>query len=142
MVDTVETAVEIAESVRRGERKANDVLDAALEAIAERNHGLGAFVHVDEAVARAAAGAVDDAVARGDDPGPFAGVPIGVKDLEDCAGMPTTYGSLAFLGRGPHRPGGDGELRGLVDPHPGVFHPPARCQVKLTTAAATGSTCA
>jgi aspartyl-tRNA(Asn)/glutamyl-tRNA(Gln) amidotransferase subunit A len=96
-----ESAIEIAESVRRGERKAGDVLDAALEAIAERNDELGAFVHVDEAVAREAAAAVDAAVARGDDPGPFAGVPIGVKDLEDCAGMPTTYGSLAFLGRGP-----------------------------------------
>jgi aspartyl-tRNA(Asn)/glutamyl-tRNA(Gln) amidotransferase subunit A len=100
MADMAETAIEIAESVRRGERKANDVLDATLEAIAERNHELGAFVHVDEGVARAAADAVDGAVARGDDPGPLAGVPIGVKDLEDCAGMPTTYGSLAFLGRG------------------------------------------
>ncbi len=101
MGETGETAIEVAESVRRGERKANDVLDAALEAIAERNDELGAFVHLDEGVARAAADAVDDAVARGDDPGPFAGVPIGVKDLEDCAGMPTTYGSLLFLGRGP-----------------------------------------
>jgi aspartyl-tRNA(Asn)/glutamyl-tRNA(Gln) amidotransferase subunit A len=96
-----ESAIEIAESVRRGERKASDVLDATLEAIAERNDELGAFVHLDEAVAREAADAVDAAVARGDDPGPFAGVPIGVKDLEDCAGMPTTYGSLAYLGRGP-----------------------------------------
>ena len=33
------------------------------------------------------------------DPGPFAGVPFGVKDLEDCAGMPTTHGSLLFAGR-------------------------------------------
>jgi aspartyl-tRNA(Asn)/glutamyl-tRNA(Gln) amidotransferase subunit A len=96
-----ESAIEIAESVRQGERKASDLLDAALEAIADRNDELGAFVHVDEAIARAAAEAVDAAVARGDDPGLFAGVPIGVKDLEDCAGMPTTYGSLAYLGRGP-----------------------------------------
>ena len=40
--------------------------------------------------------AVDAAVAAGD-PGPFAGVPIGVKDLEDCAGMPG-YGSLPSPG--------------------------------------------
>jgi aspartyl-tRNA(Asn)/glutamyl-tRNA(Gln) amidotransferase subunit A len=96
-----ESAIEVADAVRRGERKAGDVLDAALAAIAARNDELGAFVHLDESVARRAADAVDDAVARGEDPGPFAGVPFGVKDLEDCAGMPTTYGSLAFLGRGP-----------------------------------------
>ena len=32
-------------------------------------------------------------VASGADPGPLAGVPIGVKDLEDAAGFPTTHGS-------------------------------------------------
>jgi aspartyl-tRNA(Asn)/glutamyl-tRNA(Gln) amidotransferase subunit A len=52
-------------------------------------------------LARAAAEAVDDAVARGDDPGPFAGVPFGVKDLDDCAGMPTSHGSLVYKGKGP-----------------------------------------
>jgi aspartyl-tRNA(Asn)/glutamyl-tRNA(Gln) amidotransferase subunit A len=99
--ESTATAIEVAESVRRGERKAADVVDAALAAVAERNDELGAFVHVDEAGARAAAEAVDDAVARGDDPGPLAGVPIGVKDLEDCAGMPTSHGSLLYVGRGP-----------------------------------------
>ncbi|HET9611324.1 MAG TPA: amidase family protein [Acidimicrobiales bacterium] len=96
-----ETAIETAEAVRRGERRAVEVLDEALAAIAAGDERLGAFVHVDEGVARAAAEAVDAAVARGEDPGPFAGVPIGVKDLEDCAGMPTTKGSLVYAGRGP-----------------------------------------
>jgi aspartyl-tRNA(Asn)/glutamyl-tRNA(Gln) amidotransferase subunit A len=96
-----QSAIEIATSVRRGERRAVEVLDEALAAIADGDGRLGAFVHVDEQVARAAAEAVDDRVAVGDDPGPFAGVPLGVKDLEDCAGMPTSHGSLAFAGRGP-----------------------------------------
>ena len=96
-----QTAIEIAEAVRRGERRAVEVLDDALAAIASGNERLGAFVHLDEGIARAAAEAVDAAVAAGHDPGPFAGVPFGVKDLEDCAGMPTTHGSLAFAGRGP-----------------------------------------
>jgi aspartyl-tRNA(Asn)/glutamyl-tRNA(Gln) amidotransferase subunit A len=69
--------------------------------MADGNDRLGAFVHVDEGLARRAAEAVDAAVAAGRDPGPFAGVPIGVKDLEDCAGMPTSRGSLVFAGRGP-----------------------------------------
>ena len=96
-----QSAVEIAASVRRGERRAVEVLDEALAAVAAGNDALGAFVHVDEGLARAAAEAVDATVAAGRDPGPFAGVPIGVKDLEDCAGMPTTHGSLPFAGRGP-----------------------------------------
>jgi aspartyl-tRNA(Asn)/glutamyl-tRNA(Gln) amidotransferase subunit A len=96
-----QSAIEVAESVRGGERRAVEVLDEALAAIAAGNDELGAFVHLDEGLARAAAEAVDAAVAAGHDPGPFAGVPIGVKDLEDCAGMPTSYGSLPFVGRGP-----------------------------------------
>jgi aspartyl-tRNA(Asn)/glutamyl-tRNA(Gln) amidotransferase subunit A len=96
-----QSAIEVAESVRRGERRAVEVLEEALAGIAAGNEELGAFVHLDERLARAAAEAVDAAVASGHDPGPFAGVPIGVKDLEDCAGMPTTYGSLPFVGRGP-----------------------------------------
>jgi aspartyl-tRNA(Asn)/glutamyl-tRNA(Gln) amidotransferase subunit A len=96
-----QSAVEIAASVRRGERRAVEVLDEALAAVAAGNDALGAFVHVDEGLARAAAEAVDATVAAGRDPGPFAGVPIGVKDLEDCAGMPTTHGSVPFAGRGP-----------------------------------------
>ncbi|MGH9276191.1 MAG: amidase family protein, partial [Acidimicrobiales bacterium] len=96
-----ETAIEIAASVRTGERKATEVLDACLVGVSAGNDALNAFVHLDEGLARAAAEAVDAAVAAGEDPGPFAGVPIGVKDLEDCAGMPTSHGSLVFKGRGP-----------------------------------------
>ena len=96
-----ETAIEIAEAVRAGERKATEVLDACLAEVAAGNDALNAFVHLDEGLARRAAEAVDAAVARGEDPGPLAGVPFGVKDLDDCAGMPTSHGSLVFKGRGP-----------------------------------------
>ena len=88
--------VELADSVRRGERKATELLDEALERIDAGNEALNAFVHLDEGIARTAAEAVDAAVARGDDPGPLAGVPLGVKDLHNCAGMPTSHGSLWF----------------------------------------------
>src|SRR5918995_472114 len=98
-----QSAVEIAASVRRGERRAVEVLDEALAAVAAGNDALGAFVHVDEGLARAAAEAVDATVAAGRDPRPFAGGPMGGKDLEDCAGMPTTHGSVPFAGRGPVR---------------------------------------
>ena len=93
------TVIELAESVRRGERKAVEVVDEYLGRIAEGNERLNAFVHLDADLAHAAASAVDEAVARGDDPGPLAGVPFGVKDLEHCEGMPTTFGSVPV-----HRP--------------------------------------
>ncbi|MEN3273805.1 MAG: aspartyl-tRNA(Asn)/glutamyl-tRNA(Gln) amidotransferase subunit [Actinomycetota bacterium] len=96
-----DTVIGIADAVRRGERTAVDVLDEALDAIAVDNERLNAFVHVDADLARRAAEAVDAAVARGDDPGVLAGVPFGVKDLEDCAGMPTSHGSLLYLEHGP-----------------------------------------
>src|SRR5437867_1560155 len=95
------TVIETAEAVRRGELKATAVLDECLDAIAAGNERLNAFVHLDPDLARDAASAVDDVVARGEDPGPLAGVPFGVKDLEDCAGMPTSQGSLLYKGRGP-----------------------------------------
>jgi aspartyl-tRNA(Asn)/glutamyl-tRNA(Gln) amidotransferase subunit A len=97
----VKTVIEIAEAVRRGELKAVEVLDDCLERINAGNGALNAFVHLDPDLARQAADAVDEAVARGDDPGPFAGVPFGVKDLEDCAGMPTSHGSLLYKDRPP-----------------------------------------
>jgi aspartyl-tRNA(Asn)/glutamyl-tRNA(Gln) amidotransferase subunit A len=96
-----QTVVELAEQVRRGERTAADLLDETLKAIAERNDDLNAFVHLDPDLARRAAERVDEMVRAGEDPGPLAGVPFGVKDLEDCEGMPTTHGSLLFAGRGP-----------------------------------------
>src|SRR5436305_6400712 len=95
------TVIETAEAVRRGELKAVEVLDECLTAIDAGNGALNAFVHLDPEPAREAADAVDQAVAAGRDPGPLAGLPFGVKDLEDCARMPTSRGSLLYKGRGP-----------------------------------------
>ncbi len=41
---------------------------------------------------------IDDAVADGEDPGPLAGIPLGVKDLDDAAGFVTSHGSAVFAG--------------------------------------------
>ena len=51
--------------------------------------------------ARAAADAVDAAVARGDDPGPLAGVPIALKDNLCTRGVPTTCSSKILEGWKP-----------------------------------------
>ena len=92
------TVIELAGAVRRGERSAVAATEAALERAridaAAGAAGLNAFVAIDADLALEAAQRVDETVARGEDPGPLAGVPFGVKDLEDCAGLPTSHGSL------------------------------------------------
>ena len=95
------TVIETASLVRRGEMKATEALDETLAAIDRHNPELNSFVHVDVDLARAAAERIDERVARGEDPGPLAGVPFGVKDLDDCEGMPTSKGSLWFKGGPP-----------------------------------------
>jgi len=94
--DELPSATEIADAVRAGELRAVDVLERCIAEIERQNETLNAFVALDLDAARAAAQAIDDAVSRGEDPGPFAGVPIGVKDLEDCAGMTTSHGSMLY----------------------------------------------
>ncbi|HLK10521.1 MAG TPA: amidase family protein [Candidatus Binatia bacterium] len=88
----------IAAAVRRREVSPVDVVAAALARIERLDPALGAFVALRPEAALAEARALAERIARGDDPGPLAGVPFGVKDLEDLAGMPTTHGSVPFRG--------------------------------------------
>ena len=69
-----------------------------LDTIERGNPDLNVFVYIDAEHALGAARAVDAVVhdRRVGELGPLAGVPFGVKDLEDCAGMPTTRGSRWF----------------------------------------------
>ena len=86
------TVAGTAAAVRTGERSASDNVEAALVS-AVAHSALNAFTILHDEPARAAAAAVDRAVANGDDPGPLAGVPVAVKDLVDEAGIPNTRGS-------------------------------------------------
>src|SRR5690349_7637944 len=95
------TVVETADLLRRREASASEVLEASLTAIDTRNGALNAFVHLDVDGARRHAAEIDRRIAAGDDVGPLAGVPFGVKDLDDCAGMPTTHGSRWYQGLPP-----------------------------------------
>ena len=95
------SVAQVAEDVRSGKTSAREVARAALDRIAELNGTINAFVAVDADAAMDAASAIDARVAAGEDPGPLAGVPIGVKDLEDAAGYRTTKGSAAFASSPP-----------------------------------------
>ena len=84
--------------MREGRLTAASLVDHALGQIDRHNPRLNAFVAVDGERARAAAATVDRKVADGVDPGPLAGIPLAVKDLEDAAGFVTSHGSPAFAG--------------------------------------------
>ncbi len=89
-------AVEIARRVRSREVSAAEVLAAHLQQIDELDGQIGSVWLTMRERAEREAGAVDAAVARGEDPGPLAGVPVGWKDLIDTGGTRTTYGSRLF----------------------------------------------
>jgi aspartyl-tRNA(Asn)/glutamyl-tRNA(Gln) amidotransferase subunit A len=98
---TIPTVLEAAAAIRAGDLSAESLTLRCLDAIARVDPRLNAFVHLAPESALATARAVDRARARSgpDALGPLAGVPFGVKDLEDCAGMPTTRGSRWFAGQ-------------------------------------------
>jgi aspartyl-tRNA(Asn)/glutamyl-tRNA(Gln) amidotransferase subunit A len=95
------TALETARAVRAGERRAADVVEECLAAIAAREAEVHAFNLVLADGARAAAAEVDRRVAAGDDPGPLAGVPVALKDNLATRGVPTTGGSRILDGWRP-----------------------------------------
>lgn len=92
------TVIEAARSIREGSVTAEALTRRCIDAIDRHNGLLNAFVHLDVESALVAARTVDRAVASGAAAmlGPLAGIPFGVKDLENCAGMPTTRGSRWF----------------------------------------------
>jgi aspartyl-tRNA(Asn)/glutamyl-tRNA(Gln) amidotransferase subunit A len=97
----VSSARTIAADVRGGVRSARDVVEEHLEVIAGREPDIHAFNLVLADEARAAADAVDATVARGDDPGPLAGVPLALKDNMCTRGIDTTCSSRILEGWRP-----------------------------------------
>ncbi|MEX2159375.1 MAG: amidase [Dehalococcoidia bacterium] len=87
-------ASSLADAIRTGDIRAAEVLEASLDAIEASK--LNAAVYVDADGARRQADEIDRRVRAGEDPGLLAGVPLLIKDLEDAAGMPTTYGSVVY----------------------------------------------
>ncbi len=87
------TATEIAEQVRSGRLKAADVVEAALDSAISTHDDLNAFTLIDRSGAMARAEGIDLLVASGRDPGPLAGVPVGLKDIIDQTAIPNTRGS-------------------------------------------------
>jgi aspartyl-tRNA(Asn)/glutamyl-tRNA(Gln) amidotransferase subunit A len=93
---------ELVERVRGGQLSAEEVTRASLARI-EATRALGAFLHVAQAAALAAARSIDQRRALGEALGPLAGVPIAIKDALCTKDAPTTAGSR-ILTRNPDAP--------------------------------------
>jgi Asp-tRNA(Asn)/Glu-tRNA(Gln) amidotransferase A subunit family amidase len=91
--------VELCEAVAARRVSPVELMEATLDRVEATRGRLNAVVAVrgrDELLAEARA--AGERVARGQ-ARPLEGVPLGVKDLEDAAGVVTTHGSLPFRGR-------------------------------------------
>src|SRR5581483_8863166 len=91
----------LASAVRERRVSATELVQEALQRIERHNPALNAVVSLRAEEARDDARALDERIARGEDPGPLAGVPFLVKDMEDVAGMRTTFGSPLFADAPP-----------------------------------------
>ena len=95
-------AREQARRIRDGELSAADLLAACLARVERHNATLNAVVTLNPAV-EAEAEAIDTSLAAGADPGPLAGLVVGIKDVTETAGLRTTYGSALFADHVPAR---------------------------------------
>jgi Asp-tRNA(Asn)/Glu-tRNA(Gln) amidotransferase A subunit family amidase len=88
------SAQELVKRIRSKDLSPIDLMEATLKRIEAVNPILNAFVCLQADQALDEAKALTERIASGKDPGPLAGIPIGVKDLEDVNGMATTFGSI------------------------------------------------
>ena len=91
------TATELAAGIRAREFSVREVMESHLARIEAVNPRVNAIVTLDAEGALLAADAAD----AGEPRGVLHGLPIAVKDLEDTAGMRTTYGSPLFASHVP-----------------------------------------
>ncbi len=92
------TASEIVHAIRTRQTTAEAVARACLDHIAAREPAVQAWQFLDPDLVLKQARALD----AGAKDGPLQGVPVGIKDIIDTAGMPTEYGSPIHKGHRPH----------------------------------------
>src|SRR6266446_256458 len=87
-------AVDMAKAIREKKLSAREVMQAHLKQIGRVNSKVNAIVtSVAEEQLMAQAAAADESLAKGKVLEPLHGIPVGVKDLHETAGIRTTFGS-------------------------------------------------
>jgi amidase len=94
-------ATDLAGAIRSKHASSREVIEAHLRRIEAVNPAINAVTIVLGERALEAADAADHALARGDDPRPFHGVPFTVKGNIDLGGTPTTQGLEALANAYP-----------------------------------------
>ena len=103
---------EAADGIRRGAVSAVELVEACLARVGAVEPEVQAWIHLDPDGVRAAARERETEARAGRLRGPLHGVPVGIKDIFDVAGMPTTAGARAFAHtRPPHDSTAVGRLR-------------------------------
>ena len=87
------TALEQAAAVRAGDVSPTELVEHSLARIEALDAELGAFLTVTPERARAAARRAEATLRRGGELPPLLGVPTAIKDLNNTAGVRTTFGS-------------------------------------------------
>lgn len=87
------TIASIRDSLLKREYSAEELASEALRFAEAENPKTNAYLRFSPERALAAAKSVDARIARGEDPGPLAGVPVAVKDVILTQGVTTTCGS-------------------------------------------------
>jgi aspartyl-tRNA(Asn)/glutamyl-tRNA(Gln) amidotransferase subunit A len=90
-------AAEIADQFAQASLSPTELLNHLLSRIAGLDPRVHAFVRLDADAAQAQAAAAERELAAGRSRGPLHGVPVGIKDIIDVAGLPTTCHSRILL---------------------------------------------
>ncbi len=102
---------ELSALIRRGQATPSEVVEGCLRRVAEAEDGVQAWAYLAQEEARGVARQRTEQLRRGGSCGVLYGIPFGVKDIYDTAGMPTEWGSPLYAGRVPPR---DAELVGRL----------------------------
>lgn len=92
---------ELAGKVQSKDISAKEITSSALSNIENQDKIINAFCAVNPEDAIKQAISLDERISKGEDVGPLAGIPIGVKDLEDAKGFVTTFGSALHVNDKP-----------------------------------------
>jgi aspartyl-tRNA(Asn)/glutamyl-tRNA(Gln) amidotransferase subunit A len=98
---TVLSAVAARDAIREGTLSPVALVDACLARIRALDPAIEAWIHVDEAAARTQAALREEEARAGKLRGGLHGIPVGIKDIIDVAGMPTTAGARPWAHRHP-----------------------------------------
>jgi amidase len=95
------SAVELRRLIGSREISPVELMDACIARIETFDPAVNAIAARDFERAREAARRAEAQVMRGEPLGPLHGLPLGVKDLQDTAGLLTTYGNIGMRGNVP-----------------------------------------